>query len=107
MTALLQPVLESTRFSLNGVQRACIRGAKDHVDGLDIVGKSYPGLGLSSGREPVIEVAADSQIERPVALGDRVLNVQRKLLYVGVAQERVQRAVRAGAIRRRRWIWPG
>ena len=39
--------------------------------------------------QAVVKVAANSEVEIPISLGDRILNVQRQFFHVGVAVEMV------------------
>src|SRR6202012_3834845 len=56
-----------------------------------------PRLRLAGRRQASVQITAYSQVERPIALGDRILQVQRKLLYVGVPVKREQAARREQA----------
>ena len=48
------------------------------------------GLGLLVRGQAVVQVATQAKVQRPRALGDRVLQIQRKLFHVRVPAKRKQ-----------------
>src|SRR5215472_8000257 len=68
-------------------QRSRIGGTQDGVRLLNVVSDSKAGLSLSGHGESVVEIAADAQVECPVPYADRILNVKRHFLHVGVPVE--------------------
>src|ERR1019366_4082342 len=82
------------------LQGARIGNSKNRVRLPDIVGNAQARLRLRGGGEPVVKVAPDTQIERPVALRNGVLNIHRQLFHVGMSKEGIQGTVRTLAPRR-------
>ena len=68
-----------------GLEGAGVGDAQDGAGLLDGVGDADAGLGLAGDGEAVVEVAADAEVEEPVAGLDLVLDVEGELLDVGVA----------------------
>ena len=57
--------------------------------------------------QAVVKIAAHSEIEIPISFRDRILNVQRQLLHVGVAVEDVQAPPRVKSYGSRRLLKDG
>src|ERR1019366_1883436 len=55
---------------------ASIRGAQDGIGPLDGVGDADAGFGLAGDSETVVEIAAQADVDRPVACRDLVLGVE-------------------------------
>ena len=68
-------------------ERARVGDAEDGVGLLDGVGDSEAGFGLARDGEAVVEIAADADVDEPVAGFDLVLGVEGEFLDVGVAEE--------------------
>ena len=101
----MQPVVESTRFSLNGVSMAACVGEPQHRPGLlDVVGDADPRLSLPLNRQTVVEVAANADVEEPVPDRDLVLCVERKLLHIRLAMPGVDTAPARQIIRQQNGI---
>ena len=70
-------------------QRARIGDAEDGIGALDVVSDTESRLGLASNGQAVVEIAANAEIEEPVSGLDLVLQIERELLDVGVAEVEV------------------
>ena len=57
------------------LHRSRVGDTQDRVGRLDVVGKAKSRFNLTLSRETVVQIAAKTQIERPVPLRDGVLNV--------------------------------
>src|SRR5271155_86907 len=72
-------------FVERGLESSRVGNAKNGIGRLDVVGDAEARFCLTSSRQPVIQIAANSQVERPISLRDRVLYVERELFHVRVA----------------------
>ena len=61
--------------------------AKNSVGLLHVVGHAQARLGFFVRCQPVVEVAAQAEVERPASLGDGVLQVERELFDVAMSAE--------------------
>src|SRR5277367_5950568 len=84
-------------FVKRTLHRSCVRNAENGVGALDVVRHAETRFSFSVRRKSVVEIAAQSEIQRPVSFGDRILDVKTKFLDVGVAVKRVKGARRARA----------
>ena len=63
-------------FIEGSLHNTSVRNSKNRVRGLDIVGYAQPRLYLVVvAADAAINISAQAQVERPVARGDRVLNI--------------------------------
>ena len=53
---------------------------------LEAVSDAHTGLRLPGNREPVVQIAANTDIEEPVTSLDLILDIQGQFLYIGVAE---------------------
>ena len=74
-------------FVERSFQHPRVGNAKHRVGLLHVVGDAQAGLGFAMGCQPVVEIAAQAEVERPASLGDRVLHIESKLFDVGVSVE--------------------
>ena len=74
-------VLVKRRF-----QGAGIGNAQYRAGSLEVIGHADARLRLASNRQTVVEVSAHADIEEPVTRLDLVLNIERQLLHIGVAE---------------------
>ena len=94
-------------FIKRSFHRPRVRNAKNGVGPLDVVGNTKARFGFPMGRESVVEITTQSQIQRPVSFGDRILNIESKFLDVGVAVKCVKAAGRCRDTVIERWSWAG
>ena len=59
---------------------------------LTLIGKSNARLGLAGDGQTVVQIAADAQVEEPVAGFDLILDIKGQFLHVGVPDEVVKTA---------------
>ena len=65
-------------------------------------GNPKPGFAFLMGGEPIVKIAAQTEIEIPVSFRDAVLNVQRQFLHVGMAVKGKKPATVAGKVIRQK-----
>src|SRR6185437_16871966 len=73
-------------------QFARVGSPQDSVGAFYIVRKPDSRLGFIMSGKPVVEVAAQSEVDRPISFAYGVLRVQRELLYIGMPFEEKGRA---------------
>ena len=61
-------------------ENASVGSAKDGVGPLDVVCDAYARLGFLVCAQAVVEVAAQPEIDGPIAAGDRILQVEASAL---------------------------
>src|SRR5436305_13400746 len=83
-----------------GFQYARIRGTEDSIGLLNVVRDTQPWFGFVVRSQAVVEIAAQTQIKRPIAFGNRVLDEHGQQLDIGVAAERKQRSTGARQVKR-------
>ncbi len=64
-----------------------VGNAQDGIGLLDVVSDSCARFRLTGDGKPVVKISANSEIEGPIAHGNRIHNVKRELLDVGVSIE--------------------
>src|SRR5208337_919906 len=72
------------------LQRSRIGNAQHRVGPLNVVSGSETRLGLTRNDQAVVQIAANSQVERPVSLGDRILQVKGQLFYIRMTAKWIQ-----------------
>src|SRR5579862_2739134 len=70
------------------LENASVRNPQDRIRRLDVVRDAETGFSLFLRRQSIVKITPQSQIERPLAFGNRILNVKCQLLHVGMAIER-------------------
>ena len=71
-------------FVKGGLECAGVGNPQNGVGGLDVVGRAEARLRFPVRGEAVVEVAAQTEIERPASFGDRVLKVDAELFDIGM-----------------------
>ena len=66
-----------------------VGNSQHRIRRLDVIRYPQPRFRLLCGHQSVVEIAANTEVERQVALRNRVLQIQRQFLHVGVAAEKV------------------
>src|SRR5712671_4189656 len=106
--ALWIPVTRNNQVFIEGsFKDTGVGNPKNRICALDVVGDARARFRLAAAGDAAINVAANTDVEGPVALRDRVLNVEGHLFDVRVAMKmertsslrQVERARRVGRIR--------
>ena len=75
-------------FVERSFEHACIRNSQHRSAGFDVVSDTQTRPRLTGTGDAVVDVAANSEVERPVLQRDCVLKIQGKFPDVGAAEVR-------------------